>query len=213
MAKTRKAKTTKKTTNSIAVNSTKYQGKITVSLKHGKRVLSTKTYHNSGMPNLFKFIASAISGNSTTALRPTKIKLFKFPKADAANNTVLPKNFVWTDPDNWDPDNGGMVAISPYVLYSTTPIVKRVENEQFESNDDYHYEVIFYFNVPYTYISSTICHAVGFYPNNAISEIEDVSAFYLFSDESGDNWEPLDATDAVGNFSINITWTMSILNK
>ena len=54
---------------------------------------------------------------------------------------------------------------------------------------------------------------VGLYPGNAVNYATDVSAYYLFTTENGRDWDPLELSDALGNFSLIIEWTLSIANK
>lgn len=58
-----------------------YQGTVSVKIQRGNKVISSKTYHNSGMPNLFKFLANCLAGNINVNGKPVKIKLFEFPSA------------------------------------------------------------------------------------------------------------------------------------
>lgn len=71
------------------MNNITYEGLVTVKLYNGKKLLSTKTYHNSGSPNLFKFLCQCIAGNYKTAdrLRPCMLKLFGFGETPASPNT------------------------------------------------------------------------------------------------------------------------------
>ena len=57
-----------------------YQGRVSVKIQRGNKIISSKTYHNSGMPSLFKFLANCLAGNISANGRPVKIKLFEFPQ-------------------------------------------------------------------------------------------------------------------------------------
>ena len=54
---------------------------------------------------------------------------------------------------------------------------------------------------------------IGLYPNNAIDPCEDVTAYYLFSDDQQKEWEPLELDESVGNYSIVVEWTLALSNK
>jgi len=213
---------TKEFTNIISsgVQSFGYQGKVKVSLCRGNQILSTKEYHNNGMPDLFKFLANALAGNYLSFLRPVKIKLFKFPHAETTATDpdhLTVSNFKWAN--CWGAESGYVdkppVGITPYILYDVAPVVKKVLNEGVlaPTSDDYHYETTFHFRIPFSYISDTTAHAVGFFPNEAVDDATEVSAYYLFTNAEGTDWDPLLIPESTGNFSIIIEWTMSISNK
>lgn len=63
-------------------------------------------------------------------------------------------------------------------------------------------------------INDNIIHMVGFYPNNTFPGNEiDASAYYLFVNDDGDKWAPIELENVTGNFSIIIDWTMAVMNK
>ena len=64
------------TIESKELDSISYAGKIKVSVERGNKTISTREYHNTGMPNLFKFLCNALAGNYLDNLRPVQIKLF-----------------------------------------------------------------------------------------------------------------------------------------
>jgi len=226
--KSTKAKTKKPIVSDIQAKGEQligYQGHVTVSIQHGNRTIMTKTYHNSGMPNLFKFLAMALAGDNTNNLRPVKIKMFKYPGAtwDTTDGGQTAKGFSWTKAWTNTSDKSPTkklkpVQVSPFVLYDTAPIVTKVENtfnttggNTELTEDDYHYETTLHFRIPFSYISDTTIHLIGLYPNNATDNQRDVSAYYLFADDG--TWDPLLLDDASGNYSIIIKWTMILTNK
>jgi len=191
-----------------------YQGKVSIKIQHGNKTISTRTYHNSGMPLLFKFLCSALSGDFLDGIRPCKIKLFYYPEAEKG---VTPEEFNWAYAFEADAENKPK-GITPFITYETTPIVKRVADVVTKNSNNgltYHYETTFHFRVPFALISDTTVHMIGIYPNNAYyGAEEDVSAYYLFVDEeTGKLWEPLELKDVAGNFSIIVDWTMALMNK
>jgi len=76
----RKKKINKESEQPIVTNvqNIGYQGTLNVSILHGKRVIQKTKYHNSGMPNLFRFLVNCLGGNYAAGLRPNKIRLFYF---------------------------------------------------------------------------------------------------------------------------------------
>lgn len=71
-----------------------YEGRISVSLVKGKKILKTKTYHNSGLPNLFKFLCMSLGGRPAESLRPSAIQLFSVPNNSGTNPNTDPKDFL-----------------------------------------------------------------------------------------------------------------------
>ena len=205
-----------KSTNINGAQYIGYQGKVAVSLVKNNKIITTKSYHNSGMPKLFEFLAKCLGGTRSEFLRPVKIKLFQYPRADTTN-AESPANFSWNDA--WDGTDKQPSQISPYVLYNSTPVIRKsISTGQTAANDllvpleDYQYEVTYHFTIPASYISENIVHLVGFYPNNATDDKADVSAYYLFTNDANE-WEPLKLSEITGNFSIFIDWTLIVSNK
>ena len=191
-----------------------YEGKILVKVVKNNKTLITREYHNSGMPKLFEFLAKCLGGTRSEFLRPVKIKLFKYAAADEAN-ADRPDQFRWEEA--WNLAEEGPEQVSPFIMYNATPVIRRTIAEEAETNytisgEDYQYEVTLHFSVPSSYMSEDVIHLVGLYPNNAIDNKDDVSAYYLFTD-ADNNWSPLELSQVGGNFSIFIEWTLVVSNK
>lgn len=78
------------------------------------------------------------------------------------------------------------VSATPYMVYDSTPVIKRVANDVVQSEDDYHYETTFHFRIPGLVISESQACLVGFYANNAIDDYKNASAYYLFRKNNAD---------------------------
>ena len=81
------------------------------------------------------------------------------------------------------------VSATPYMVYDSTPVIKRVANNpesSVRSEDDYHYETTFHFRIPGLVISESQACLVGFYANNAIDDYKNASAYYLFRKNNKD---------------------------
>ncbi len=191
-----------------------YQGTIALAVRHGNRTLYTREYHNSGLPNLFKFLALALAGNASLATRPVKIRLYNYAPAEEDPEStayVSPNNFKWSNSfvGNVKPD-----PASPFIQYDTTPVIKKVADVENPTDDDYHYETIFHFRIPFSYISMNRIHLIALFPNNATDDQLDASAYYkLVDDEDTNTWKPMVFDDVAGNYSIIIEWTLSLANK
>lgn len=160
-----------------------YQGSVTVKVMHGNKVVKTREYHNSGMPQLFKFLCAALAGNYSEALRPCKIKLFYYPDA----SETMPPAFNWTNAFLGDASIQPK-AVTPFIVYDSTPIMRKVKDAEAAAagEDSYYYTTTFHFRIPFTLISDTIIHMIGFFPNNVYAGTEvDAAAYYLFTTEDG----------------------------
>lgn len=212
--KTKKKETQPKNQNiNLAGTQTlNYQGSVTIKLNHGKKTVLSKTYHNAGMPSLFKFLATALAGNYSEALRPCKIKLFYWKKADDYN--LSPKDFDWITAFNEavPPSN-----VSTFVTYDNTPKVDREEityTKDGNSYTDTQYKTTLHFRVPFALIAGDKINLIGLYPSNSyVGTEKDPSAYYLLANDDGTKWEALDLENIEGNYSIIIDWTMAVLNK
>lgn len=196
----KKKKQTDSTIKESETQAIGYQGSISVSVKRGDKTILKRSYHNSGMPNLFRYIANVVAGNSANELRPVKIKLFNY--ADTTQDALTPANF------KWDSASPYLEAVTPYVLFDTTPVVRSGGN----SGEEASYGTTLHFRIPSSYISNPVIHVVALYPNNAAGK-NDLSAYYTFADEKNKNsWKPIDMSDSVGDFSIIIEWTLETSN-
>ena len=218
MARKKKAKKITADLKAVGLQNIGYQGKVVVKLANSNNVLATKEYHNSGMPNLFKFLALSVAGRVGTnynvdTLRPVKLKLFYYKAVETAY-AQKPDNFSW---DTAWKATVKPIEVSPFIHYDTTPKVSIKDNEESSTStataDDKHYETTFHFSIPFSYISGDAIHMVGIYPNNATNPDTDVSAYYLFTKNDGKDWDPIVLDDASGNYSIIIEWTMVFTNK
>lgn len=196
-----------------------YHGDLTVKTLRGKTVTSTKTYHNNGLPNLFRFICSALSGNYTSRLKPSKLRLFTLTNENEEDKL---KNFTW---------NKAFTSLSQYVdiasasvYYDVSPVITRITKNADNPDQDY-YSVTYHFRIPSAYISKNKIYFVGLYSNSALDD-QDAMAYYTFNKEVQTNtqgesgttitkelvWDPLVIPEDAQDFSIMLEWTMSVLN-
>ena len=180
MSRPRKSKKTKTIVpqNNLVSTGTQnvnYLGEVTVKLTRGDKVIKSKKYSNSGMPGLFKFICNALAGNFSEVAHPCQIKLFNYLRADdILDEDATPSNFNWETAHSTNNIRG----CTPYILYDTTPKVKR---ETGTTDKDY-YTTTYHFRVPFSLISESRIHAVGIYPANVVSDGTDAYAYYLFTE-------------------------------
>ena len=191
-----------------------YQGRIVVKVMRGNKLIETKQFKNHGLPLLFKFLCNALIGTETNTNRPTKIKLFTLIDEAAPLN-----NFNWNTAFDISLDdqqtNPRLSAISPYIPFDTTPTISLIKADS-KLNDETqnYYEVTYHFRIPYALLFGSKIHAVGLYSNNAIDGNEqNAYAYYLFTNETGDDWGPLEPEGLSNNFSLIFEWTLSIMNN
>lgn len=173
-----------------STQSLSYQGKVKIQVLNGKKVIATKNYTNSGLPNLFKYISHALAGNHYASLRPCKLRIFKCnPEGDFST----PADF------NWDTavENKQLIAASPYVAYDATPVVQKTAAG---------YTTTFRFKVPLNWLFIKSFNVIGLF-----NEHNEACAYYLFTADSA--WDLQDYTEAVGNYSLIIEWAMEVSNK
>lgn len=190
----RKRKTKKQVAKAVEVSTTtntqelNYQGKVSVKVLHGNKLVSTNSFKNKGMPDLFKFISYALAGSFYPEMRPNKIKLFYVD----TNIHRSPSDFKW---------NGDTATekheISPYVVYDATPVTSLVRES---------YETTFRFKIPFTWLFGDKYNVVGLFNSK-----DETCAYYLFTENS--EWATQRLTEGTGNYSLIIEWTMSVSNK
>lgn len=190
-----------KVKNNIAikqVDGINYSGQVVVKILSGNKVISKHTYHNNGRETLYKFLCNALAGNYIERQRPCCIKLFKYASAFGENNK--PSNFIWDEAfDNTDAPK----SITPFKDYDVVPVISRIELDDYAT-----YKTTYHFRIPFTLISDKVIHMIGLYPKNTIND-KNASAYYLFTNDDGTEWQPIEIADNAGNFSIVIDWILT----
>lgn len=204
MAKQRKStkKAATKVVEKVAaseIQSLQYQGDVCIKVLHGNKVISTEHFKNAGLPNLFKFIGHALAGTLYPELRPCKIKLFRYTKADNGENT--PNTFKWSGTGGAF-ETTDLREVSPFVVYDATPVVKAVTDATGNTN----YATTFRFKIPYHWLFEKEYNVIGLF-----SEQDTPCAYYLF--QTDNVWNNKKLEEAAGNYSLVIEWTMTISNK
>lgn len=171
-----------------------YQGKIDVRIMKGNKTISKKSYHNAGYTDLFKFLYDCLVGEYQKLNRPCKIKLYN-KDADEKPGSVP----VLTEG----------LAVTPYAISTVHAGVDLINGTE--------YAAVFEFKIPFTYITDAICKAALF-PNTIITQTEgektvDINKYATFEFvDDNNNWAPIDRQSAVGNYSLQLTWTMTFKN-
>jgi hypothetical protein len=194
-AKKKMLKTETEEKISTKTNSLAYQGRVKFQVLHGSKVISTKNYSNSGLPDLFKYLSHALAGVQYSALRPCKVAIFECSTKDVYAD---PTAFVWSDAV----ENKALVEASPYVIYDATPVVTTTATGSITT---------FRFKIPFNWLYRKTFNTLGLFTEN-----NSPCAYYLFTTETGDGkkrWDPQVLTDITGNYSLVIEWAMEISNK
>jgi len=108
------------------IDGIKYSGQVNVKILSGNKVISEKTYHNSGRETLFRFLCNALSGHYIERQRPCQLKLFVYPPALTAGDK--PSDFDWETAFD-SPGTDIPTGITPFIMYDTTPVVTRKQLE------------------------------------------------------------------------------------
>lgn len=200
MARKKKAKVATDSTVATTPQKIEYQGKLCVKVMCGNKVVSTKSFTNTGLDNLFKFLAHSLAGSFYPDLRPCKIKLYNFLGA-YGEASESPDAF------KFDTTSNQLEEASPYVMYDATPIVSK-------DSTSGNYKTTFRFKIPSTWLFNSKYNVVGLF-----SATNDPCAYYKFTTEKTVNtktentWDNQSTEEIKGNFSLIIEWTMEISNK
>lgn len=186
-----------------------YQGTVTTKVMHFNKVISSKTYHNTGNLPLFKFICYCLAGDFGTIannLIPMKIRLYY-------NSSTSPTNA--TDAEDT------IHAMSSLISVNTTASV-------FTSAADNYCSTTLHFLVPYALIRIDEEHKsvneIALFPAEATEADAKItesnsrySAKYLLTktDATGRTllWDPIDLSDFKENYNVVVEWEMKISNN
>lgn len=167
----------------------RYKGNIKVSTATAAgKIISSKTYHNSGTKKLSKFLCHCLAGDYAAIdnMRPFKIGLFHVDE-----KAITPKDF-----ENEANKNNYMKVLTP--IYISINKVADVTSKLSESGDTIeNYSTILHFLVPYSYITGSgagnkinemcLYSKSTTQPKGASADYTDYSAYFLLKDKSGEN--------------------------
>ena len=178
-----------------------YTGDIHIQVLNDNRIYYDRYLHNHGMPKLFKFIVTCLSGNFSNAKSeiPCKIILFKkldteiFPSEVNENNQ---ETIIWSLE----------TKVSDAIYYDSTATPDISDNG---GSIEYH------FRIPFLALTSGVTvKKIGLDPN-LITDTDykqDLYAYYLF-DKIGNETDPGIVIPADGsNYTIIINWKLTINN-
>jgi hypothetical protein len=165
-----------------------YEGKVTLTLKSGGRVLKSRTYKNNGTAQLFRFLGYCLIGacedSEAKKLLPTKILLL-------ANDSG--------DPATADPTS--VTQQSDWQTYAQTPTI---------SSTPSHVSVTYNFEIPRNAIFGSF-NQVALY-GVGINHLADFSAYYFLTDALG-AFEEQKALEWSATTVLLIDWELTLSNK
>ena len=159
-------------------NAFSYAGDIHVKIVEDDRVYYDNYFHNHGTKKLFNFFVDALVGNYTVAKSSRPCKIILFK----GNN-----------------DGETYTKVSNAVYYDSTALPGIGDDSG---------SVTYHFRIPFLALESgAVVKRIGLYPSSISSEIDDLCAYYDFTD--GNEIEiPTDGS----NYTIIIEWKLTINN-
>ena len=173
-------------------NTIKYEGKVKVSIGRGKKIISSKTYHNNGGIPLFDFLLSTISGSMNEEYRPKYIKLFQSSGSPTEGIT------------------SSSTQVCTVIPYNTISNIEYGENNVGRC-------ICIHFTIPCSYLSmnsstSISINQAGLYCSayGSTGAESNYSAYFNFLNDAGDAWDPITVSSWQGDYNIFIEWTLTL---
>lgn len=174
-----------------ATDGLEYNGNVKISIKAGKRILSSRTIHNNGTKNLFRFLSNCLAGDLRSDMLPRRIRLYTAKDSEDV-----------TDETTWDWSEN--TAISPYVYMASSAVAY---------TDDTRSQTKYIFRVPYSHITGDMIYKLALYAGTTADPKDDRYAYIIIKDESGSAWDPISIDKNTRKYAIEIEWILEISNK
>jgi hypothetical protein len=179
--------------NNIFGDGLGYEGKVTLTLKSGNRVLKTQTYKNNGTANLFKFLGYCLIGSSSDVkhLLPTKIALLHNQSQGGISSA---------NPNNVELRSGFVGLAHPPSIVS--------------SSNSAEVKVTYSFEVGRNTINGNF-NQVALYGDGCTHPVTDMpncAAYYYLSDSSQNVFESEDIALWSATTVLLIDWELSLSN-
>ena len=180
-----------------------YSGKVKISLMNNKQVLTTKEYHNSGTPLLFKYLAEALAGKLNSNLPPQKLALYTFSNEEAVAN-ISPSEF------SWEQHCSQLTPMTSMITYTSAPEVRPY--------NDGGYQTILQFVVPYSRMinpAENPAYVLGLFPamsKSSAMDLEMALASFCLADPTTLAWEPIIFEDAFTTYNLLVEWALLVTN-
>lgn len=182
-----------------------YSGKVTLNLKRGSRILSTKQYHNQGLPPLFRGLRDIFRGNveaiGTTI--PHSVALYSFDNDDFANS--YSPNISWSDLCDRDKLGEHLLRITPYIPLASSEPREAVDEGTLGLQ----------FKVDYSQITSgKKVYMLALFPRNRETGGEsDAIAVYKLTTTTSNGEQEWDPQTINISSTLLIDWQISFMNQ
>lgn len=186
-----------------SLQSLEYSGKVKISLMNNKQVLTTKEYHNSGTPLLFKYLAEALAGKLNSNLPPQKLALYTFRDENSVAKNP-PSEFSWED------DYESLTPMTSMITYTSAPEVRPYGEDG--------YQTILQFVVPYSRMinpAENPAYVLGLFPAMSKSASNDQGsalASFCLVDPDSLSWDPILFEDAFTTYNLLVEWALLVTN-
>jgi len=176
-----------------------YSGKVTVNLKRGSRILSTKQYHNQGLPALFRGLRDIFMGrDALDTTIPHSIALYSFDSEESANRCS--SSTSWSDLCK-EQLNNHLLRITPYIPLASSEVRDDVDEGTLGLQ----------FKVDYSQITSgKKVYILALFPRKITEVSEDQSAIAVYKLTTADGtWDPQPIKISS---TLLIDWQISFMN-
>lgn len=186
-----------------SLQSLEYSGRVKISLMSNKQVLTTKEYHNSGTPLLFKYLAEALAGKLNSNLPPQKLALYTFSNKEDVAKTP-PSEFSWEGADRL------LTPMTSMITYTSAPEVRPYGTDG--------YQTVLQFVVPYSRMinpAENPAYVLGLFPAMAKSASMDLGmalASFCLADPETSGWKPILFEDAFTTYNLLVEWALLVTN-
>lgn len=172
-----------------------YSGAAKITAKKGKAIIWEKTAHNSGKKNLFKFMATALTGELNKQLLPKMIRLFgKTTPTETVDSARDESTWQFTE----------QLAACPLIHIGSAGVAESSEDGA---------QTSLTFRIPGAMISGEFCK-LALYPIDPSDPVADALAVIGLTKENEEGeveWAP-ESVSGKGDQSLEIEWTLTIQN-
>lgn len=177
-----------------------YNGSVKISIKAGKRTLASRTIHNNGTQNLFRFLSNCLAGDLRSDMLPRRIRLYTIVKDTSGNPSEKA-----ADESDWEWSNA--TAISPYVYMASSAVTYTEQTTKAQTT--------YVFRVPYSQITGNEIYKLALYADTTSNPKSDRYAYIVLREKEDEKWvwAPIKFDKNTRKYAIEIEWTLEISNK
>ena len=176
-----------------------YEGNVKICIKAGKKTLLSKTIHNNGTTNLFRFLANCLKGDFRSDMLPCRIRLFN--RSYTNNEDDPAKADTW----KFNEDYG----ICPYIYIATSAVTYDTSKGTAQTK--------YVFRIPYSQITETEIYKLALYSKKTSNSDTDKYAYIGLTDYDDETkqyiWKPLILSTDSKKYALEIEWTLEVKNQ